>query len=89
MRTQSEAERNLDRQILACTTDLNRYLPELAQRYSPVVVIGALATHVGGGLKVFIQSGICTPAQARVVLQRLERVAFDPTPADTGPVSVP
>ena len=72
-----ESDTSLDRQILACTVDLNEMLPKLAERYSPVVVIRALATHVGGGLKAFVQSGICTEEQALRVLKRVEQLALD------------
>ncbi len=77
--TTIDSGESLDGQILACTVDLNAFLPKLAARYSPVAVVGALASHVGGGLKVFMETGVCTPEQARSVLQRLERQAFDTT----------
>ncbi|MGH8149878.1 MAG: hypothetical protein ACRETB_07895 [Steroidobacteraceae bacterium] len=66
-----------DRQLLDCTIDLNGILPELAERYSPVALIAALATHVGGGLRVCLASGVCTADQARNLLRRLELVAFE------------
>jgi hypothetical protein len=72
-----DSDTSLDRQILACTVDLNELLPALAERYSPVVVIRALATHVGGGLKAFVQSGICTEEQALSVLRKVELLALD------------
>jgi hypothetical protein len=67
----------MDRQILNCTVDLNAMLPELLERYSPVVVIRALAMHVGGGLKAFMQSGICTEEQVILVLKRLLQLALE------------
>lgn len=73
----SDTDTALDRQILACTVDLNDLLPQLAERYSPVVVIRALATHVGGGLKAFVQSGVCTEEQALSVLRRVELLALE------------
>jgi hypothetical protein len=76
----SDSDGGLDRQILACTVDLNELLPQLAERYSPVVVIRALATHVGGGLKAFVQSGVCTEAQALSVLKRAELLALENSP---------
>jgi hypothetical protein len=80
MAANMESESNLDRQILNCTVDLNELLPTLAERYSPVVVIRALATHVGGGLKAFVQSGVCTEEQALSVLKRVELLALDDSP---------
>jgi hypothetical protein len=66
-----------DRQLLDCTVDLNGIVPELAARYSPVAVIAALATHVGGGLKICLASGVCTADQARNLIRRLERLTFE------------
>jgi hypothetical protein len=66
-----------DRQLLDCTIDLNGILPGLAERYSPVALIAALATHVGGGLRICLASGVCTADQARNLLRRLELVAFE------------
>ncbi len=77
MSTSPDPDDLFDRQLRDCTVDLNGILPELAARYSAVAVIAALATHVGGGLKVCVESGICTPDQARNLLQRLERLTFD------------
>jgi hypothetical protein len=77
MSPSSDPDELFDRQLLDCTVDLNGILPELAARYSAVAVIAALATHVGGGLKICVESGVCTPDQARNLLQRLERLAFD------------
>jgi hypothetical protein len=66
-----------DQQLLECTDDLNGIVPELAARYSPVAVIAALATHVGGGLKICLASGVCTADQARNLLRRLESLTFE------------
>lgn len=65
-----------DKQLLDCTLDLNGILPQLAARYSAVALIAALATHVGGGLRICLGSGVCTAGQARSLLRRLERTAF-------------
>ncbi len=77
MATSQDPDELFDRQLRDCTVDLNGILPELAARYSPVAVIAALATHVGGGLKICVESGVCTQDQARNLLRRLERLAFE------------
>lgn len=77
MSTSSDPDDLFERQLRDCTIDLNGILPELAARYSPVAVIAALATHVGGGLKLCVRQGVCTPDQARNLLNVLEQVAFD------------
>jgi len=73
----SDSDSATDHQILACMVDLTELLPQLAERYSPVVVIRALATHVGGGLNAFVQSGVCTEAQALSVLKTVEVLALE------------
>jgi chorismate mutase len=77
MSPSSDPDDLFDQQLLDCTVDLNGILPRLAARYSAVAVIAALATHVGGGLKICLESGVCTADQARNLLERLERLAFD------------
>lgn len=77
MSTASDPDELFDRQLRDCTFDLNGIVPQLTARYSAVAVIAALATHVGGGLKICVESGVCTPDQARSLLHRLERLTFE------------
>jgi hypothetical protein len=76
----------LEREILACLRELNVLMPQLAHRYSPVIVIGALATHVAGTLRGMVEVGVCTPESAREVLRMLEASALAavPQPAQDG-----
>jgi len=79
------AEEKFAEDVLSCVEDLNAVLPALAARYQELVLVAALAEHVGGALRIFIRAGLCTPDQARRVLRHLEETAFaqlsEPPPA--------
>lgn len=60
-----------------CSSALEKPLKKLALRYSPYVVMAALSEHVAGALHLMQREGVCTAAEARAVLRRLERIAFD------------
>lgn len=62
--------------VLSCVDDLNAVLPRLAARYEDLVIIAALAEHVGGALRIFMHAGICSPDQARRVLIHVHETAF-------------
>jgi hypothetical protein len=78
----SIAEERFAEEVLACVDDLNAVLPRLAARYEDLVIVAALAEHVGGALRIFMQAGICNPLQARRVLAHLEQTAFSRTLRD-------
>jgi len=62
--------------VLSCVDDLNAVLPRLAARYEDLVIIAALAEHVGGALRIFMRAGICSPEQAQRVLAHVHDTAF-------------
>ncbi len=62
--------------VLSCVDDLNAVLPRLAMRYDELVIVAALAEHVGGALRIFMRSGICTPQQARRLITHMDDTAF-------------
>ena len=62
--------------VLSCVDDLNAVLPRLAARYEDLVIIAALAEHVGGALRIFMHAGICSPEQAKRVLAHVQDTAF-------------
>jgi len=72
----STAEEQFAENVLACVDDLNSVLPRLAARYEDLVIVAAMAEHVGGALRIFMQAGICNALQARHVLAHLEETAF-------------
>jgi hypothetical protein len=72
----STEEERFAEDVLLCVDDLNAILPRLAARYEDLVIIAALAEHVGGALRIFIQAGICSREQARRVLVHVEDTAF-------------
>ncbi len=71
------AEDKFAADVLSCVDDLNDVLPGLAVRYEELVVIAALAEHVGGALRIFMRAGLCSAQQARRVLLHVEETAFD------------
>jgi hypothetical protein len=66
-------------EVRACAEEIRVFLPELAKRHTPMVVLAALSEHVGGALHLFQESGACTPAEARAVLRELEELTFGDT----------
>jgi aminoglycoside phosphotransferase (APT) family kinase protein len=70
------AEEKFAENVLSCVDDLNAVLPRLATRYEDLVIIAALAEHVGGALRIFMHAGICNAEQARRVLAHVEDTAF-------------
>jgi hypothetical protein len=70
------AEEKFAEDVLSCVDDLNAVLPRLAARYEDLVIIAALAEHVGGALRIFMRAGICSPDQARRVLAHVQATAF-------------
>jgi hypothetical protein len=55
-----------------CREAFSTRLPAIASRHSPLAVLVALTEHVGGALRLSMDSGSCTPAEAREVLERCE-----------------
>jgi hypothetical protein len=78
----STAEEKFAEDVLCCVDDLNAVLPRLASRYEDLVIIAALAEHVGGALRIFMHAGICSPEQARRVLEHVRDTAFARSLAD-------
>jgi hypothetical protein len=76
----SAAEDIFDAAVLACVEDVNTLLPELAARYSDLVMVAAIAEHVGGALRICIRNGTCTPEQARHLLDHMRATAFTGQP---------
>jgi hypothetical protein len=70
------ATEEFDCQVRACAEQIREWLPALAERHSPLIVLAALTEHVGGGLRLCQEAGACTPADVRTVLGRLEALTF-------------
>jgi hypothetical protein len=68
-------------QVQACAEEIRTFLPALAERHSPLVVLAALSEHVGGALYLCQEAGACTTAEARALFEHLEQITFaDPEP---------
>jgi hypothetical protein len=75
--------------VSACVQALNNHLPQLATRHTGLVLMAAMAEHVGGALQILMQSGRCTPGQARTLLAELETVVFAGLSAQSPPARPP
>ena len=71
--------------VSACAEALNQHLPQLAARHSGLVLMTAMAEHVGGALQILLNSGRCTPEQARALLAELETAVLKGFSAPTPP----
>ena len=58
--------------LLGCTQELQPAVQQLVGRYSPVVIVGALAVHVATNVRTLVECGICTPESARDMFRRME-----------------
>lgn len=70
------AEEKFAQDVVRCVDDLNAVLPAFVLRYDELVLVAALAEHVGGALRIFMRSGLCSSDQARRVLAHMEQTAF-------------
>jgi hypothetical protein len=75
--------------VSACVAALNEHLPRLATRHTGLVLMAAMAEHVGGALQILMKSGQCTPEQARILLAELEAAVFAGFSAPTPPAHPP
>jgi hypothetical protein len=75
--------------VSACVEALNKHLPQLAARHTGLVLMAAMAEHVGGALQILMKSGQCTPEQARTLLAELETAVFDGLSAPSPPARPP
>ena len=71
--------------VSACAAALNEHLPRLAARHTGLVLMAAMAEHVGGALQILMKSGQCTPEQARTLLAELETLVFAALSAPSPP----
>jgi hypothetical protein len=73
----SDIPESFGRGVLACVADLNtKVLPHLTRRYDSLVVVTALAEHIGSALRILIRNKVCEPEEARAVIERVRATAF-------------
>jgi len=72
----SGADESFAHSVLACVADLNtKVLPRLTSRYDSMVVVSALAEHVGSALRILLQRQIFDEEEARQVIARIRETA--------------
>src|SRR5690242_1813097 len=62
--------------LIACVEDVSLLLPALAERYDVLVVISALADHVGTAVQILVKRQVCDTRQARLLIKRIEDIAL-------------
>ena len=62
--------------LFACVEDVSLLLPALAERYDVLVVISALADHVGTAVQILVKRQVCDTRQARLLIKRIEDIAL-------------
>jgi hypothetical protein len=58
--------------LFDCMDDFGLLLPGLAGRYDVMVVIRALAEHIGAAVQVLLKRQICDTTRARLLIKRIE-----------------
>jgi hypothetical protein len=74
--TRTSGREAFENGLLACVQDINKLLPELSRRYDMVVIISALAEHMGSALQILQRRKVCDARQARLVIKHIEGTAF-------------
>ncbi len=72
----SDGGESFNRGVYACVQDINKMLPQMNRRYDTMVIVTALAEHVGSALRLLVQREVCDPQQARQVIRHIEGTAF-------------
>jgi hypothetical protein len=72
----SDLRDSFGKRVLECVDDLSKTLPGLVRRYDRVVVVSAMAEHVGKALRVLLRRQVCDTADARLLIGRMESAAF-------------
>ncbi|TLY81054.1 MAG: hypothetical protein E6K49_00860 [Gammaproteobacteria bacterium] len=62
--------------VRACVQDMNEILPRLNRRYHSMVIVSALAEHIGSALRILIQRQVCDADKARLLIRHIEATAF-------------
>lgn len=64
------------REVLECMRELLMPIPDLTRRYSNQVILLALLTHAGAGLRELLASGQCSRDEAERWCRELHDLAF-------------
>ena len=62
--------------VRGCVEDINKMLPRLNRRYDSMVIVSALAEHIGSALRILIQRQVCDADKARLLIGHIEATAF-------------
>ena len=65
---------HFQREVIACTRELNRRLPVLGRTYSAAVLVMSLVLQLEAALQATLAAGQMTRREAAALVARLERV---------------
>jgi hypothetical protein len=72
----SDGGEGFGRGVYDCVQDINKLLPRMNRRYDTMVIVTALAEHVGSALHLLLRRKVCDEHQARQVIRHIEGMAF-------------
>lgn len=72
----TEEEAHLREPVQQCFQELSELLTQLSDSHPTLVVLAALAEQLGIGLQGSCESGACSPAQVREILDRMKAMTF-------------
>jgi hypothetical protein len=67
---------HFQREVEACTRELNRRIPVLGRTYSPAALVMSLVLQLEAALKATLGSGQMTRREATALIGRLERAVL-------------
>jgi hypothetical protein len=81
----SDVPGSFGKSVLECGEELRRRLPPLTRRYRRMIVVNAMAEHLGQALRTLLRRQICDASAVRRLLARIETRALrlPPDPAQS------
>jgi hypothetical protein len=67
-----------ERAVESCVAEIWPLLPDLAEKYTALVLVAAITEHVASSLFQTQQRRECTPELARAIIERVRQLAFAP-----------
>ena len=68
-------ESRRDEKVQKCSAEIRAHIPQLENVHTPLVVIAGLAEYLGDTLHLAQKLNACSPAQARVISERVRQIA--------------
>jgi hypothetical protein len=75
-RHMSDSADSFGKRVLKCVDEMGHLWLPLQRRYDAVVVVSAMADHVGTALRILLRRKACDASDARRLIERIESRAF-------------